>query len=183
MEVNMTRRKMLLVAASATVLGLSALIGFAGHNAILADDEDEAQEALIKTMGAAKISLQQGLEASEQQGQPISAKFEIDNGKLQLSIYTAKEGQFSEVLVDYLTGKILKVEPLQGSDDLKAAREQSAAMANAKLSLKTAVDITMSESASVRAVNVVPVMKDGHPMASIDVLSYNEIRAIQQPLD
>lgn len=179
----MTRRKMLLMTASATVLGLAALIGFGAHNAIFADDEDEAQEALIKTMSAAKISLQQGLEASEQQGQPISAKFEIDNGKLQLSIYTAKEGTFSEVLVDYLTGKILKVEALRGSDDLTAAREQSVAMANAKLSLKTAVDITMSESANVRAVNVVPVMKDGHPMASIDVLSYNEIRAIQQPLD
>ena len=114
---------------------------------------------------------------------PISAKFEIDNGKLQLSIYTAKEGKFSEVLVDYLTGKILKVEPLQGSDDLTAAHEQNAAMAKAKLSLRTAVDITMSESASVRAVNVVPVLKDGHPVASMDVLSYNEIRAIQQPLD
>ena len=176
-------RKLLLITASATALGLATLIGFGAHNAIFADDEDEAQEALIKTMGNAKISLQQGLEASEQQGQPISAKFEIDNGKLQLSIYTAKEGKFSEVLVDYLTGKILKVDPLQGSDDLTAAHEQNAAMAKAKLSLRTAVDITMSESASVRAVNVVPVLKDGHPVASMDVLSYNEIRAIQQPLD
>jgi hypothetical protein len=28
-----------------------------------------------------------------------------------------------------------------------------------------------------------PVVKDGHQVASIDVLSDNEIRAIQQPLD
>jgi hypothetical protein len=183
MEVNMNRRKMLLMTAGATVLGLTALVGFAGHNAIFADDEDEAQEALIKTMDAAKISLQQGLEASEQHGQPISAKFEIDDGKLQLSVYTAKDGKFFEVLVDYVTGKILKVEPLQGGDDLTAAQKQGAAMANAKVSLKTAVEMTMSESANVRSVNVLPVVKDGHPVASIDVLSYNEIRAIQQPLD
>jgi hypothetical protein len=183
MEVNMTRRKMLLMTAGATVLGLAALVGFADHNAIFADDEDETQEALIKTMDAAKISLQQGLEASEQQGQPISAKFEIDNGKLQLSIYTAKDGKFFEVLVDDVTGKILKVAPLQEGDDLTAAHEQSAAMAKAKVSLKTAVEITMSESANVRPVNVLPVVKDGHPVASIDVLSYNEIRAVQQPLD
>ena len=182
-EVNMTRREMLLMTASATVLGLTALIGFGGRNAIFADDEDEAQEALIKAMGAAKISLQQGLEASEQHGQPISAKFEIDEGKLQLSIYTAKDGKFSEVLVDYVTGKILKVEPVQGSDDLTAAHEQSAAMIKAKMSLKAAVDKIMSESANVRAVNVLPVLKDGHPVASIDVLNYNEIRAIQQSLD
>lgn len=179
----MTRREMLLMTASATVLGLTALIGFGGRNAIFADDEDKAQEALIKAMGAAKISLQQGLEASEQHGQPISAKFEIDEGKLQLSIYTAKDGKFSEVLVDYVTGKILKVEPVQGSDDLTAAHEQRAAMIKAKMSLKAAVDKIMSESANVRAVNVLPVLKDGHPVASIDVLNYNEIRAIQQSLD
>jgi hypothetical protein len=183
MEVNMTRRKMLLMTAGATVLGLAALVDFADHNAIFADEEDETQEALIKAMDAAKISLQQGLEASERHGQPISAKFEIDEGKLQLSIYTAKDGKFSEVLVDYITGKILKVEPIQGSDDLTAAHEQSAAMTKAKVSLKAAVDKTMSQSANVRAVNVLPTLKDGHPVASIDVLNYNEIRTIQQPLD
>jgi hypothetical protein len=183
MEVNMTRRKMLLMTAGATFLALAALVGFADHNAIFADEEDETQESLIKAMDVAKISLQQGLEASEQHGQPISAKFEIDEGKLQLSIYTAKDGKFSEVLVDYVTGKILKVEPIQGSDDLTAAHEQSAVMTKAKVSLKAAVDKTMSESANVRAVNVLPALKDGHPVASIDVLNYNEIRAIQQPLD
>jgi hypothetical protein len=179
----MTRRKMLLMTGSATVLGLTALIGVGGRNALFADEENEAQEALIKAMDAAKISLQQGLEASEQHGQPISAKFEIDEGKLQLSIYTAKDGKFSEVLVDHVTGKILKVEPIQGSDDLTAAHEQSVAMTKAKVSLKAAVDKIMSESANVRAVNVLPVLKDGHPVASIDVLNYNEIRAIQQSLD
>ena len=52
----MTRRKMLLMTAAATVLGLAALAGFADHNAIFAgDDEDKAQEALIKVLDAAKI--------------------------------------------------------------------------------------------------------------------------------
>ena len=83
----MTRRKMLLVTAGATVLGLTALVGFADHNAIFAnDDEDESQEALINLLDTSKINLQQGLAASEAQGQPISAKFEVDEGKLQLSV-------------------------------------------------------------------------------------------------
>jgi hypothetical protein len=68
---------MLLMTGSATVLGLTALIGVGGRNALFANEENEAKEALIKAMDAAKISLQQGLEASEQHGQPISAKFEI----------------------------------------------------------------------------------------------------------
>jgi hypothetical protein len=59
MEVNMTRRKMLLMTADATVLGLAALIGFADHNAIFADDDDDkGQEALIKLLGTSKINLQ-----------------------------------------------------------------------------------------------------------------------------
>jgi hypothetical protein len=184
MEINMTRRKMMLMTVGATVLGLAALVGFAHHNAILADDDDdESQETLIKLLDTSKINLQQGLAASEQQGQPISAKFEVDEGKLQLSIYTAKDGKFYEVLVDYVTGKVVKAEPITEGDDLSAAHEQSAAMANAKISLQAVVDKTIAQSANVRAVRVVPSMKDGHPIASIDVLTYNQVRAIQQPLD
>src|SRR5438046_2477526 len=113
MEVNMTRRKMLLVTAGAAVLGVVALIGFADHNGIFADDDDdEGQDMLIKKLGDAKISLQQGLAASEQAGQPISGKFEVDEDKLQLSVYTSKDGKFSEVLVDYMDGKVTKAEPI-----------------------------------------------------------------------
>jgi len=179
----MTRRKMLLTTASAAVLGLAALVGFADHNAFSAHDEDASQEALIKLLDTAKINLQQGLAASEQQGKPISAKFEVDDGKLQLSVYTAKEDKFFEVLVNHVTGKVLRTEPITEGDDLSAAKEQNAAMANAKTPLQAMVDKTIAQSANTRAVSVVPGMKDGHPIASIDVLTYNQVRAIQQPLD
>lgn len=181
----MTRRKMLLMTAGATVLGVAALVGFADHNAIFAnDDEDESQEALIKVLDAAKINLQQGLAAGEQEGQPISAKFEVDEGKLQLSVYTVKEGKFFEVLVDHTNGKVIKAEPITEGDDLAAGNLQSAAMTNAKITLKEAVDKTMTQSAkNIRAVRAVPSLKDGHPVASIDVLNYFQFKAIQQPLD
>ena len=178
----MTRRKILLATASAAVLGLAAQVGFADHNAFSAD-EDASQEALIKPLDTAKINLQQGLAASEQQGKPISAKFEVDDGKLQLSVYIAKEGKFFEVLVNHMTGKVLRTEPITEGDDLSAAKEQNEAMANAKTSLQATVDKTIAQSANTRAVSVVPSMKDGHPIASIDVLAYNQVRAIQQPLD
>src|SRR3981189_2536720 len=135
----MARRKMLLMTGGATVLGVAALVGLADHNAIFAnDDEDESQEALIKLMEASKIIMQHGIAASEQQGQPISAKFEIDEGKLQLSVYTVKEGKFSEVLVDHTNGKVMKVEPITEGDDLAAANSHSAAMRDAKTTLKEA---------------------------------------------
>jgi Peptidase propeptide and YPEB domain len=183
MEVNMTRRKMLLMTAGATVLGLAALIGFADQNAIFADDDDEAEEALIKLLDAAKINLQQGLAASEQTGQPISAKFEVDEGKLQLSVYTAKEGKFFEVLINYVTGKVLKIEPITEGDDLAAANSQSAAMAKAKTTLKEAVDKAVSQSAKARVVSAVPSVKDGRPVASIALLDGEQVKTVQQPLD
>jgi hypothetical protein len=179
----MTRRTMMLMTAGAIALGFAGLAGFAANNAFSADDEDASQDALIKFLDTAKINLQQGLAASEQQGKPISAKFEVDDGKLQLSVYSAKEGKFFEVLINHVTGKVLRAEPIIEGDDLTAATEQSAAMTNAKISLQAAVDKTITESANTRAVSVVPSMKDGHPIASIDVLTYNQVKAIQQPLD
>jgi hypothetical protein len=144
----MTRRKMLLMTAGATVLGLAALAGFADYDAILASDDDEGQEVLIKRLGDDKISLQQGLAASGQTGQPISAKFEVDEGKLQLSVYTAKDGKFLEALVNFVNGKVLKIEPITEADDLAAANSQSAATVKAKTSLKEAVDKAMAQSAN-----------------------------------
>ena len=101
MEINMPRRSIMIVTM------LSSLIRFTGF-ALGADD----QHALIKSLGSAKISLQRGLTAARRQGQPISGKFEVEDGKFQLSVYTANKGQFAEVLVDYSTGKIVKSEPI-----------------------------------------------------------------------
>jgi len=42
-------------------------------------------------MGA-RVPLERGLAASAGHGRPISAKFEMEQGKLQLSVYTIKDG-------------------------------------------------------------------------------------------
>jgi len=180
----MTRRKMLLMTAGATVLGLAALVGFADHNVIFAgDDDDEGQGALIKMLGDAKISLQQGVAASEQQGQPISAKFEVDDGKLQLSVYTSKEGKFFEVLINHVTAKVLKVEPITEGEDLAAANSQSTAMATAKTTLKQAIDKAAAQSANARVVSATARLDNGHPVASIVLLDGERFKTVQQPLD
>src|SRR5262245_26148212 len=68
--------------------------------------------ALAAALKEAKVTLVDGLKASEAKGTPISAKFEIEDGKLQLSVYTMKGDKFSEVVVDYKTGKIAKTEAI-----------------------------------------------------------------------
>ncbi len=80
--------------------------------------DDTAHAELAKALRDAKISLQRGLAASTKEGKPISAKYEVEHGKLQLSVYTMKGDKFSEVIVDHKTGKVAKAEPITGGDDL-----------------------------------------------------------------
>ncbi len=53
-------------------------------------DESKDQAAVAKLLPTAKVTLSQGLTAGESKGQPISGKFEGDEGHFQLSIYTAR---------------------------------------------------------------------------------------------
>ena len=115
-----------------------AVIGVLAAVALSSRAEDNPG-ALAKALPEASVSLDQGLKASEREGKPISGKYELEDGALQLSVYTMKGDQFSEVIVDHKTGAIRKAEKITDADDLKNAKEQSQAMANAKLSLEKAV--------------------------------------------
>jgi len=163
--------------------GVLALAGLAEHYGIIDDDDDDEGPALVKSIGDAKVSLQQGLTASEQAGQPISGKFEVEDGKFRLSVYTTKDGKLSEVLVDHLTGAVSRTEPITQDDDLAAAKAQVAAMARAKTSLKEAVDKAAGAAAGYRAVGVVPDLKDGHPVASVLLLKGDEFKTLNEALE
>ena len=183
----MTRRKIILGAAiGSAVLGVAALVGIAGHYAILRDDDDDdddGRDAVARGSRFAKVSLQQGLTTGEQEGQPISGKFEIDRGKFQLSVYTSKDGKFSEVLIDYWTGQVAKVEPITKGEDLTAAQSRSAAMAEAKTSLREAVEKALGQAAGFRAVGVIPNWKDGHAIASVLLLKGERFQIVDQALE
>src|SRR6266481_3491980 len=97
-------------------------------------DEKERAE-LAQALKGAKVSLKQGIVASAPKGQPISGKFEVQDGKLRLSVYRAKRGGFSEVLVDPKTGRVMKVEAMEGGDVLTAAKAQADAMTQSKTPL------------------------------------------------
>ena len=124
-----------------------AAIGFWTIEAVPARAEaDEA--ALAAALKNASATLQGGLKASEAQGTPISAKFEIEDGKLQLSVYTMKGNDFMEVVADPNTGAIAKSEKITDAGDLKEAAEQKAAMAKAKGTVRPS-DIPMTTSRTV----------------------------------
>jgi|SRR5262249_17045923 len=181
----MNRRKLVIGAAvGSAVVAVAALVGAAREYDFLSDDdEDEGRGALVRAMRFAKVSLEQGLAASEQEGRPISAQFQIDRGSLQLSVYTSRDGRLSEVLVDYSNGNVAKVELITGSEDLAAADSQSIVIARSKMSLREAVEKTTAEAAGFRAISVVPKLNNGRVVAWVTLLNGREFKIVNQPLE
>jgi hypothetical protein len=148
-----------------------------------ADENEAGGAAVAKLLPSAKITLQQALTAAESQGQPISGKFEVDEGHFQLSVYTAQGGKFSEVLIDYSSGKIAKSEAITGGDDLADARRQMEACGKAKKPLKSAVDEAEKAAAGYRAVSVTPTLKNGHAVAVVTLLKGTQVRSVSETLE
>jgi hypothetical protein len=178
----MNRRKFLLTSACGFVI-VALAASFAGQQPALAIGPDQEQAELANALSGVKVSLQQGFTASEREGQPISGKFEVENGKLQLSVYTAKEGKFFEVIVDHMTGSVAKVEPITEGEDLTHAKAQKAAMDRAKIKLADAAIKAKGELADPVVVSVVPELKDDRPEAAIVLLQGKKFSTASERLD
>jgi hypothetical protein len=167
-------RKSVIVALTAA--GVLALTGLSSSA------EDEAA-ALAKALGGASVSLDQGLKASARDGTPISGKYEIHEGALQLSVYTMKGGSFSEVIVDHKSGGIKTAEKITDAGDLKEATEQNQAMAKAKLPLDQAVANAVKANSGYRAVSVTPSLKGGAPVADVTLMKGAEVKKVTEKLN
>jgi hypothetical protein len=163
----------------ALVIGLLAAAIFGTAMA----DEAKEQAAVAKQISSAKVTLQQGLAASESKGKPISAKFEVDEGHFQLSIYAAQGAVLQEVIVDHTTGNVAKSEPLTEAEDVAEARKQAAAMAKATVSLKAAVDKAEQGSPGYRAVSIEPVLKANHALAKVSLVKGTQFKSVSVPLE
>ena len=144
---------------------------------------DKEHAELAKALEGVKMSLERGLTASAKEGKPISGKYEMDEGKLQLSVYTMKGDKFSEVIIDHKTGKVAKTEPITKGDDLTHAKAQSEAMAKAKRSLDAAASEAVKENKGYRVVEVTPTLKDGHPVADVTLVKGTDWKTVAEKLD
>ncbi len=136
---------------------------------------DKEKAELAPVVAAAKVTLEQGLLTSKQNGKPVSAKFEIENGKPQLSIYTVKDGsKYFEVIVDHSSGEIAKADPITGGDDLANARKQNDGMFRATRELREAVKEAKRDNPGYSAVSVWSEMKDDHSIATVLLVKDND---------
>jgi hypothetical protein len=94
-----------------------------------------------------------------------------------------KGDAFSEVIVDYTTGKVAKVEPITRGGDLTAATAQRAAVAMAKRALPEVVDTAVKTYTGYRAVSIVPAVKGGHALAEIALVKDETFTTVAESLD
>src|SRR5215831_604244 len=160
-----------------------AFVWLVGSTVLAQKYDDKEHAELAKALKGVTVSLEKGLSASESQGKPISGKFEVEDGKLQLSVYTMKGDKFSELIVDHKTGKVAKTEAITGGGDLTAAKAQSEAMAKAKVSLRSATEKAVKANNGYRAVSVTPSLKDGHPVAEVTLVKDTEFKTALEKLD
>jgi hypothetical protein len=63
--------------------------------AVRAEKSSEKENGeLAEALETLKVSLDDGVSNSEAQATPISGKFEIEDGRLQLSVYTMNDDKF-----------------------------------------------------------------------------------------
>jgi hypothetical protein len=146
------------------------------------DTHGKADVELMKALQGVKVSLADGLTASEGEGTPISGKFELEEGKLQLSVYTMKGDAFSEVIVDHTTGKVTKVEPITSGHDLTDATAQRAAMATATKALRAAVTAALTAHPGAQAVSVTPKVQGNKAVAEITLVEKGALTTVAEPL-
>jgi hypothetical protein len=164
---------------AATVVGVATAALLPARAA----DTEKQRTELATALKDAKATLEEGLKVSEREGKPISAKFEVEDGKLQLSVYTLKGNDFSEVLADPNTGAITKAAKITDKEDLEAAAKQKDAMEKAKISLLAATEQAVKANTGSRVVSIFPAMENGHPTASVTLLQVATYKTVVEKLD
>src|SRR5216684_2818367 len=117
-------------------------------------------------------------------GATISGKYELERGALQLSVYTLREGRLSEVIVDYATGAVARVEAIEGRNARSAhAAEQRDAMAKARRSLQAVATDASEANPGFTVVSVMPSLEDGRPIAVVTLVRDEDWKNVRDSLD
>lgn len=144
----------------------------------------KAQAELAAAMrGATHVSLADAIKAASASGKPISARYEFEDGKLQLTVFVEKAGAYSEVFVDHMTGKVAKIDKITGGDDLKDAKAQSKASAKATTTLASAVAKAVAANPGYVAVEITPVLLGKNIVsAEITLMKDGRFKGASEPL-
>lgn len=183
----MKRRSVFTVSAIlvATMFGLIAAMPV-----VKAEDSKDTQ-ALIKALAKSKHTLLDGVRLAAKGGAvPISAKFELEDGKLSLSVYTAEKGLSvapEQNVLQELSGSpedqkwSPTVEVFKDLPHVARSSEQLTLMALGKSSL---VDIIaqVQKTRSGTVFSVTPIIRNHKPVVEVLVADKGKVKKLIRPL-
>jgi len=172
------------------VLAAIAFSALASLPAARAEDSKDTQ-ALLETLGKSKHTLLEGLrEAAKGGAVPISAKFELEEGKLSLSVYTAGKGLSVEPeknVLQELSGSpesekwTPNVEVFKDVEHVARSSEQLTLMGLGKASLADIV-ARVQKKQSGTVFSVTPIIRNHRPVAEVLVADQGKVKKVFQPL-
>jgi len=155
-----------------------------------AADDNETQ-ALLSQLGKSKLTLLEGVrQATKGSAVPISAKFELEDGKLSLSVYTAEKGLSvvpEKNVLQELAGSpegdkwTPGVEVFKDVPHVARSSEQLTLMALGKTSLADVIQRVEKGQAGT-VFSVTPVMRNHKAVAEVLVADKGKVRKVIQPL-
>jgi hypothetical protein len=145
--------------------------------------DEEFWTAVMRELPEASVSLDQALTTSEQEGKPISAEYDVEDGDFQISVYVEKDGHFREVIVDPKSGTINTTKPITVPKEVDEAQAQSAALRKAKLPLTAALATAVETNGGYQAVSIIPLLGDDEAVAAITLMKGEAIKKVAQKLN
>jgi len=143
----------------------------------------KAQAAVASAMGSAKhVALADAIQTASATGKPISARYEFEDGKLKLSVFIEKDGGFTELFFDHMTGKVSQTDKITGGDDLKEAKAESKVAAKAKKNLAAAVAAAVAANPGYVAVDATPELQGKAPVADITLMKDGRFKSVSEPI-
>ena len=152
-------------------------------------DPKETQ-ALLKELGKSKLTLLEGVQqAGKGRAAPISAKFELEDRKLSLSVYAAEKGltvPAEKNVLQELSGSPEgewkpNIEVFKDVPHVSRSAEQLTLMALAKASLADVIE-RASKSQPGTVFSVTPVIRNHKPVAEVFIADQGKVKRVFQPL-
>jgi hypothetical protein len=165
------------------------LVAFIGSTCVKAEDTHD-MKPLLESLAKSKLSLLEGFrQAEKSHGAVISGKFEMEDGKLSLSVYTAEKGlnvPAEQNVLEELSGSPgdkwkPKVEVFKDVEHISRSAEQLAIVALGRTSL---VDLVarVQKAQGGTVISVKPMIKNHKPVAEVLVANKGKVTKLVRPL-
>src|SRR6266571_1563391 len=174
-----------------SLIAAFVVAGSLGWQPARAEGDSKELQAVAQALGKSKLSLLAGIrQASQGSAKAISAKFELEDGKLSLSVYTAEKGlavPAEKNVLQELSGIpeqdkwTPKVEVFKDVPHVARSAEQLAVMSLGRKSL-AAVIAEVRKTHTGTVFSITPAIRNHRPVAVVLLAQKGKVTTVTQPL-